>query len=127
MDRGATAGLRLDGKLAAHQLQSLLHADEPEAATVDGVLRVKANSQVTHGQLNLSLCTAQFHLKVANAAMLHRILQRFLQDSEQTQRDFLRKVRGTSEWLKSTCTCCCSDNSLQKLLAAATMPKIFEF
>ena len=78
MDRGATAGLRLDGKLAAHQLQSLPHADEPEAVRVGGVLRVKANSQVSHGQLNLSLCTAQFHFEVLHATVLHRILQSFL-------------------------------------------------
>ena len=78
MDRSTRAGLRLDGNLTAHQLHSLSHADEPEAATVDGVLRVKANSQVAHGQLNLSLCTAQFHFEVPHATVLHRILQSFL-------------------------------------------------
>ena len=78
MDRSTRAGLRLDGKLTAHQLHSLSHADEPEAATMDGFLRVKPDSQVAHGQLNLSLCTAQFHFEVPHATVLHRILQSFL-------------------------------------------------
>jgi hypothetical protein len=33
-DRSTGAGARLDGNLTAHQLHSLSHADEPEAATV---------------------------------------------------------------------------------------------
>jgi hypothetical protein len=45
---------------------------------VKGILRVKANSQVAHSQLNLSLCTAQFHLEVPHATVLHGILQSFL-------------------------------------------------
>jgi hypothetical protein len=45
---------------------------------VDGILRVKANPQVAHGQLNLSLCTAQFHFEVLHATVLHPILQSFL-------------------------------------------------
>ena len=50
----------------------------PSASTVDGVLRIKANSQIAYGQLNLSLCTAQFHFEVPHATVLHRILQSFL-------------------------------------------------
>jgi hypothetical protein len=37
-DRGASPGLRFDGNLAADQVQSLSHADEPQAVKVDGVL-----------------------------------------------------------------------------------------
>jgi len=37
-DRGASPGLRFDGDLAADQVQSLSHADEPQAVTVAGVL-----------------------------------------------------------------------------------------
>jgi len=78
VDRSTRTELRVDGKLTVHQLQSLSHADEPQAATVDGILRVKANSQVAHSQLNLSLCTPQLHFEVPRAAVLHRILQGFL-------------------------------------------------
>ena len=50
----------------------------PKPRRYDGVLRVKANSQVAHGQLNLSLCTVQFHFEVPHTTVLHRILQSFL-------------------------------------------------
>jgi len=76
--RGAVTGLRLDENLAVHQMESLPHADESKAATVDGVLRVKANPQVIHGQLYLCRCSAQFHLKVPLTAVLDCILQGFL-------------------------------------------------
>ena len=78
VDRSTRAGVRLDGNLTAHQLYSLSHADEPEAATVDGVLRIKANSQIAHGQLNFSRGAVQFHFELSRAAVLHRILQSFL-------------------------------------------------
>lgn len=78
VDRGASPGAGRDGNLTAHQLHSLSHADEPDAAMVDSDLRVKANSQVANGQLNLSLRTAQFHSEMSHATVLHGILQSFL-------------------------------------------------
>jgi hypothetical protein len=42
--------------------------------TLHGVSLVKANSSVTHGQLNLSRIPAEFHSEVPTAAVLHRIL-----------------------------------------------------
>src|SRR6266403_141246 len=73
-NRGATAGFRIDRKLAAYQVQPLPHADKSYAATVHGVLRIKANSRVTHGQLYLPRCSAQFHSEVPRAAVLDCIL-----------------------------------------------------
>jgi hypothetical protein len=69
-NRGTTTRFRIDEKLAAHQLQSLAHADKPYAAAVDGNLLVKANSQVTHGQLYLTRCSVQFHSEVSLTAVL---------------------------------------------------------
>ena len=68
------ARIRLDGKLAAHQLQSLPHANESDAAIVEGVLRVKANPQIFHGQLYLCRCSAQFHSEMTRTAVLNCIL-----------------------------------------------------
>ena len=50
-DRSATAGFRIDGKLAVHQFQPLPHADKPYTVMVGSGLLVKADSKVTHGQL----------------------------------------------------------------------------
>jgi len=45
---------------------------------VEGVLRVKANPQIFHGQLYLCRCSAQFHFKATLTAVLDRVLQGFL-------------------------------------------------
>jgi hypothetical protein len=77
-DRGAAAGLRLDRKIAPHQLEPLSHADQPEASPLHRSLPVKTYSHVTHTQADLLRCSAQINLKVLSTAMLNRILQRFL-------------------------------------------------
>lgn len=77
-DHGATARLGLDGQLAAHQVRSFPHADEPQAVTIDNILLVKANSLVIHAQLYLFRCCAQFDSELPLTAVLNCILQSFL-------------------------------------------------
>jgi hypothetical protein len=77
-DRRATAGFRIDEKLAPHQLHSFTHADQPQAATFEDFFLVKANSQVIHGQFYVSRRSMQLHPELSFTAVLNCILQRFL-------------------------------------------------
>src|SRR2546423_745112 len=86
-DSSATARLGVDAEVAIHHLQSFSHAYQPQAAVVDGVLLVETDSSVTHRELNLFGCTAQFHLHVVRATMLRCILQGFLKNPEHDKRD----------------------------------------
>jgi hypothetical protein len=77
-NRGTAGGLRHDGNLAFHQLDSFAHADEPQAPPTKGILRIKAHAVVTDGELNLSRTPLEFHAEVPHTAVLNRILQGFL-------------------------------------------------
>ena len=95
---------------------------------MDGILRIKANSLVAHGQLNLSLGAAQFRLDVTTRRCALPHSAEFPVELGTDRARFpWALLRGISVWLKSISTFCCSDNSLQKLLAAATMPRSSSF
>jgi hypothetical protein len=44
-----------------------------------------------HTQVDLIRCSFEQHFELPNSAMLHRILEGFLQDAEETQCNFLRQ------------------------------------
>jgi hypothetical protein len=55
---------------------------------------VKANTVITNRELNLRRGPFEFHREVPYAAVLNRILQGFLQDSEQAKRNFPGNAAG---------------------------------
>ena len=54
------------------------------------LIRVEARTAIANLQLNRSRMPQQLHLKPLNAAVLHRVAQRFLQHTEQAQRNIRR-------------------------------------
>ena len=85
VDRRATIGLRVDGKQPNHQLQPLRHADKAKPRGFHCPFVVKTGSRIAHGEIDRTRSVAQFHIEVPNPAMLHRIVQSFLQDAEKAK------------------------------------------
>lgn len=82
--------------MTAHELRSLVHADETDTASQPRALHVEAAAKVLDHQVYLVLGRPQLHVEVAGAAVFRGVMQRFLQDAEEAQgdvgRDALRNV-----------------------------------
>ena len=81
MNRRAVPQLRVDGKLSAHDLQSLLHAGQAEPAPSHCVLGIEAGAGILDCQLDGVDLTAQRDVGASRHAMLEDILKGFLQDA----------------------------------------------
>jgi hypothetical protein len=89
VDRRTTFGLRFDGERSLYQLQPLFHADEAKPST-HLRLSVKTDAAVTHTELNLIRRSPQAHFEVLYPTVFHRIVEGFLQNSEEAQRNVRR-------------------------------------
>ena len=86
-DRRAAAWLRLDDEFTGDELQTLSHARQTETAILRHGFGIESASAVAHGQREGLRCALEVHRKTGSGAVPHRILQRLLQHSEQTERD----------------------------------------
>jgi hypothetical protein len=80
---GAVSGFRLDRKRSIYQLQPFPHTDQPQAATVHGLVLIKSHSAISDRKRDFACSTSQIDFEVMRLAVLHRILQRLLQNPEQ--------------------------------------------
>ena len=77
--------------------------------------------------MNLIRRSPQSHFEVPYPTVFRRIVEGFLQHSEEAQRNVRRQGAGQIVALKSISTFCCSANSWQKPLMAAVIPKYCSF
>jgi hypothetical protein len=78
VDRRATIGLRVDGKLPIHKLRPLCHAGKAKPVSFHCLFNVKTGPRIAHGEPDRIRRVAQLHIKVPHAAVLDGILQGFL-------------------------------------------------
>src|SRR5277367_2841904 len=83
--------LRVDRKPSPDKLHSLLHAYETETFRFESAFTVKPSSRIVHGELNGIRGETQLDIEMPDAAVLHGVLQSFLRDSEEAERNILGK------------------------------------
>src|SRR5215470_422322 len=81
-DRCTPPWIRPDGQFSVHQLQSLSHANQPQARVRDRLLRIKANSQIAHRKVDFSYFAVKVHIELLYTTVLHRIMKRLLQHTK---------------------------------------------
>ena len=91
MDRGTTLELGFDRKLSIQEFQTLLHADEAKPSARLCRTNVKAGAGVANREMNLIRRSPQFDFEVPYPAVFCRILQGFLQNSEEAKRSVWRQ------------------------------------
>jgi len=85
---------------------------------------IKARARIANREMNLTQRSPQSHFELAYPTVFGRIVEGFLQNSEEAKGNGRRQRLGKSWVSKSISTVCCSPNSLQKPLMAATSPNI---
>jgi hypothetical protein len=76
---------RIDAKGAFHLMNSFGHIDESKSTVIPCFTDVKPHSSVTDLKFNSCALPLQMHLKMLSATMLDRIVQRFLNDTEESK------------------------------------------
>ena len=74
MDRGASLGLRFDGKGSVQKFQPLLHADEAKPPALLCRFAVKACAGIPNRQMNLLRSSPQSQLEVPYPTVFDRIV-----------------------------------------------------
>ena len=87
---GAAFRLRLDEQLTTDQLQTFLHAGQAESQASIRRIDVEANTFITNGEIDGVLGSAKIHIEMPNLAVSHRVVQCFLENSEETERHVRR-------------------------------------
>ena len=96
-NRGAVLRARINGQVTDDQLEPLFHAHKAETSwPFEDLIHLKTNPGITHGQRDVSCAVLQRHVDAMRAAVLDGILQRFLQNAIQAQRNLLRQVSGVT-------------------------------
>ena len=85
MDDRPVPRLRVNGEVAADDLQPLLHAGQAEPAPSHRLLRVEAGARILDCEVDGVDLSVQRDVGVTRPAMLDDILQGFLQDAVETQ------------------------------------------
>src|SRR5580704_13366844 len=91
VDGGTTLRLRVDGKRSVHQLQPLLHADETKTLAILCCFEVKARTGILNREMNLIRRSRQAYFELSYSTVFRRIVQGFLRNSEQAQRNVRRQ------------------------------------
>ncbi len=87
MNRGATTRLRFDRQISSHESDPFFHADEAHPPARPGGLDVKSRSMILHQEMKLTLCFPELHLELPVPAVFRRIVEGFLQNPEEAQRN----------------------------------------
>ena len=88
MNHCAAPPLRVDGELPAQDLQALLHAGQAEPGPSHRLVGVKAGARVLDDQGDRVDLAVQGDVGVSRHAMFDGILQGFLQNAVEAERDF---------------------------------------
>jgi hypothetical protein len=89
---GATPRLRVDREATIHQLQAFLHTHQPNAREFRRIVKVKTASRILYNEINRIRRFEELYFELFRSAVLHRISQRFLEDSEKTKRDLSGQI-----------------------------------
>src|SRR5208282_4134998 len=76
---------------SVQQFQSLLHADEAKPPARLCGFAVKAGARIANREMNLIGRSPQPHFEVPNPTVFRRIVQGFLQNSEEAKRNVRRQ------------------------------------
>ena len=91
VDRCPKIELRFDEKRSLYQLQPFFHADEAEPWIRLRCLGVKTDTAVTHTEMDLiGRRPPQSDVDLLGPTVLYRVMEGFLQHSEETKRNFRR-------------------------------------
>ena len=85
MNSGTTPGLRVNREIPIHEFQAFLHTNKAQPSAFHGFRRIKANTRITYGERNAVGCSAKFYLEATHRAVLHRVVQCFLQNPIKTK------------------------------------------
>src|SRR5205807_4040097 len=110
-----------------HQLQPFAHADQAQTVANESVLFFKATSKVGHCEVNRLSCALEIHRKAPNTAVLHGVLQPLLQNSEQTQRDFLWEIVWYARMFEDNLNPGLFGELSAEALGRGSQAKVFEF
>ena len=91
MDRCTSFGLRFNQKCSIQSFQPLPHADEAKSSRRLCAFDVKTSAGVTNREMNFTRRSPQAHFEVSYAAVFRRIVEGFLQNSEETKRSVWRQ------------------------------------
>lgn len=83
----APVWVRIDGKGPIHERQTLFHADEAKSMALLYRFTIKACSGIPHTKVNFIRRSRQAHYEAFCTAVFCRIVESFLQDSEQAERN----------------------------------------
>jgi len=83
-----------DRKRSIQHFQPLLHADEAKPSTLFCYFGVKTYTGITDNKIYSIQRSPHLHLKALRAAVFGRIVERFLQNSEQAKRNVWRQRDG---------------------------------
>src|SRR4029077_19189865 len=73
-----------------YQLQTFLHAGQAESQASTRRIDVEANAFITNGEMNGVSSSTKMHIEMPDPAVSHRVVQRFLEDPEETERHLRR-------------------------------------
>ena len=79
--------LGVNRELSVNQLKSFPHACEAKPVPTHCLFGIKSSTCVLHSQLDLIQCAFERHLELPHTAMLHGILEGFLQNPEEAECD----------------------------------------
>ena len=82
--------MRLDDQLATYQLQTFLHAGQAESQASTRRIDVEANAFITNGEMDGVPGSAKMHIEMPGPAVSHPVVQGFLEDPEETERNVRR-------------------------------------
>src|SRR6516164_5465476 len=78
--------------MSVHQFHPLPHALKAEPLSPQRGTDVEAFANVRHTKVNFSRCSPQSHVEALDPAVLRRIVQCFLQNSKEVERDLRRQT-----------------------------------
>jgi hypothetical protein len=82
----AACRLRLDEQLATDELETFPHAVQAQSQASTRRIDVKANAFITNGEMDGVAGSAKMDIELPDPAVPHRVMQRFLEYPEETER-----------------------------------------
>src|SRR5689334_16110590 len=126
-DLCSTHRLGCNEYLPVDQVHSFSHADKAEAVAIHCGINIKACAIIANYELNLARRSEKLHLNVLRATVLDRVLQRFLQNPEQGERNILRHGGGYAVGLKFNAHFLTLGNFSAKPLACRDHTEVLQF
>src|SRR5262245_45107964 len=94
LQTGSGAPARYDSECPTDAFRAFVHADQAETFTRGGGIDIESGAVIGNPQRDRFVLALQLNPDVAGAAVLDRILHRFLRNPEQAERDIVGQNRG---------------------------------